>query len=139
MRAPFPFPVILLITLMLNMGGCISGQSEGAKNSFASLKVFHLGFIDTFTAAEGKVWDDAKLQVEITKGESQFSTATAGESDPRRKTAFDILHRQFVKDYTFLQTRAKAGKPFYSATMAASKKDTVKQNYDLATKGELNR
>ena len=111
--------------------------SKSFDQSLTSLSQFQLAFIDTYTAAQGKQWDDAKFQVDINKGEAMFNTAMAGVADQKRLKALDILHRQFQKDYTFLETRAKEGKPFLSVAAAQQKTLLIQQNYDLARKGEL--
>jgi hypothetical protein len=128
------FVALLLFTILV---GCQSGPDLAAVQSFTSLRQFHVAFIDTYTAAPGKQWDDAKLQADINKGDAMFSSATAGVTDQKRRQALEILYRQFQKDYTFLQQRAKEGKPFFSVAASHEKKQLVQENYDLANKGEL--
>ncbi len=60
----------------------------------------------------------------------------AGVTDQNRLKALDILHRQFQKDYTFLETREKEGKPFFSVAAAQQEKLLIQQNYNFARKGE---
>jgi hypothetical protein len=117
----------------------VEPPSKSFDQSLTSLSQFQLAFIDTYTAAPGKLWDDATFREEINKGEAMFSSAMAGVADQKRLKALDILHRQFQKDYTFLEARAKEGKPFFSVAAAQQKKILIEQNYDLAKKGELAR
>jgi hypothetical protein len=128
------FTVLLLLATLV---GCQSGPDLTAVQSFTSLRLFHVAFIDTYTTAPGKQWDDAKLQADIDKGDAMFSSATAGVTDQKRKQALEILYRQFQKDYTFLRQRAKEGKPFFSVVASQEKKQLIQENYDLANKGEL--
>jgi hypothetical protein len=131
--------ILAVLCLLASFGGCqiLEPPSKSFDQSLASLGQFQLVFIDTYTAAQGKQWDDAKLRADINHGEAMFSTAMAGVADQKRMQALDILHRQFQKDYTFLQTRTKEGKPFFSVAAAQQKKLLIKLNYDFARKGEL--
>lgn len=131
--------VVAFLFLLASFTGCQTGTDQANVQTLTSLSQFHLGFIDTYTAASGKQWDEAKLQSDIATGEAMFAKAIAGVTDQKRKNALEILHRQFQKDYTFLQKRAKEGKPFFSTAVAQAKKETVQQDYDLAQKGELAR
>jgi hypothetical protein len=126
-----------LLLLLAGLGACQSGPDLAAVESFANLRQLHVTFIDTYTAAPGKQWDDKTLQTDISRGEAMFNNATAGVTDQRRAQALNILHRQFQKDYAFLEQRAREGKPFFAAVMAQEKKQVVQENYDLAIKGEL--
>jgi hypothetical protein len=65
-----------------------------------------------------------------------FTNARAGVTDQQRLNALNILQRQFQKDYTFLETRQKEGKPFFSVAAAQQKKPLIELNYNLAKKGE---
>jgi hypothetical protein len=131
--------IFAALCLLASLGGCqvLEPPSKSFDQSLTNLSQFQLAFIDTYTAGQGKQWDDAKLRADINQGEAMFSTAMAGVADQKRLQALDILHRQFQKDYTFLQTRAKEGKPFFSVAAAQQKKLLIEQNYDLARKGEL--
>ena len=131
--------ILAVLWLLASFGGCqvLEPPSKSFDQSLTSLSQFQLAFIDTYTAAHGKQWDNAKFQADINKGEAMFSTAMAGVADQKRLKALDILHRQFQKDYTFLETRAKEGKPFFSVAAAQQKTLLIQQNYDLARKGEL--
>ena len=108
--------IFIILLLLSALGGCQSGPDPTAAQSLASLRQFHVGFIDTYTAAPGKEWDEAKLRADINKGEALFSSATAGVTDQKRKKGLDILHRQFEKDYTFLRQRVTEGNPFLKSS-----------------------
>lgn len=131
--------ILTVLCLLASFNGCqvLEPPSKSFDQSLTSLSQFQLAFIDTYTAAPGKLWDDAKFREDINKGEAMFSSAMAGVADQKRLKALDILHRQFQKDYTFLETRANEGKPFFSVAAAKQKKILIEQNYDLARKGEL--
>jgi hypothetical protein len=129
--------IVAILFLLASLSGCQTGTDQATLQTLTSLSQFQLGFIDTYTAAPGKQWDDSKFQSDIATGEAMFAKAIAGVTDQKRKNALEILHRQFQKDYTFLRKRAKEGKPFFSVAAAQEKKQTVEQDYDLAKKGEL--
>jgi hypothetical protein len=131
--------VVPFLFLLAGFTGCQTGTDQGTVQSLDSLNQFHVAFIDSYTAGPGKQWDEAKLQTDIATGDGMFTKATAGVSDQKRATALEILHRQFQKDYTFLEKRAKEGKPFFSVPLAQEKRKTVQEEYDLAKKGELAR
>ena len=128
--------VVAFLFLLASFTGCQTGTDQGTLQSLDSLNQFQVAFIDTYTAAPGKQWDEAKLESDIATGEAMFTKAMAGVSDQKRANALGILHRQFQKDYTFLETREKEGKPFFSVAAAQQKKLLIQQNYNLAKKGE---
>jgi hypothetical protein len=129
--------LVAILWVIASFSACQSGTDQGNVQTLTKLKEFQLSFLDTYTAAPGKTWDDSQFQADVAKGEEMFTTAMAGVSDPKRKNALDILRRQFQKDCTFLEKRNKEGKPFYSPAVAQEKKQIIQQNYDLAQKGEL--
>jgi len=133
------YKTFLILLLLASVVSCQSGTDQAAVQSLTSLSQFHLAFIDTYTRAPNRQWDDAKLHADIDKGETLFSSATIGITDQKRAQALNILHRQFQKDYTFLQQRAKEGKPCFSVAGAREKKQMLQENYELAKKGELAR
>jgi hypothetical protein len=128
--------LLTILSVIASFSACQSGTSPETVQALTTLEQFHLGFIDTYTAAPGKQWNDSAFQADVAKGNAMFTSATAGVTDPTRKNALEILHRQFQNDYTFLEKRAKENKPFFSPAMALAKKQTVQQDYDLARKGE---
>ena len=131
--------ILAVLCLFASFSGCriLEPPSKSFDQSLTDLEQFQLAFIDTYTAAPGKQWDEAKFRADISTGEAMFTNAMAGVTDQKRLKALDILHRQFQKDYTFLETREKEGKPFFSVAAAQQKKLLIQQNYNFAKKGEL--
>jgi len=130
--------ILAVLCLFASFSGCqiLEPPSKSFDQSLTDLEQFQLAFIDTYTAAPGKQWDDAKFRADISTGEAMFTNAIAGVTDQKRLKALDILHRQFQKDYTFLETREKEGKPFFSVAAAQQKKLLIQQNYNFSKKGE---
>lgn len=128
-------PVALALAAVLLLAGCVNPDKK-SRDAIANLKDTHLKFIDDFTEAAGKTWDDQKLATSTAAMEKQFSDAEQYEStkkkDALRSKAIANLHSQFKRDAGGLASR----KTFFRAKFAAHLRDTVSQNYDQALRGE---
>jgi len=132
----------LIIALLFFSYGCglfLSPYSVVSYNNFTNLKAFHLKFIDDFTNAPDKIYNQNKIDEMYNFGDLRFREALEyekqRESDETRINAFEILYEQFEADYKHLINKQK----LYSNAFAEELKGELEKNYNLAIKGELSR
>jgi len=137
----------VLVSMAIGMMGCmafVSHYDGGSYQNFTSLKAFHLKFIDDFTEAEGKKWDEQLLDQKCDEGDLRFREAQEYElgkrkRDDTREKALKNLHDQFTSDCSALKKKASEGHFFLSPYFAQELKGQVGQNYNFAIKGEESR
>jgi len=132
----------LIIALLFFSYGCglfLSPYSVVGYKNFTDLKAFHLKFIDDFTNAPDKVYNQNKIDEMYNFGDLRFREALEYEkqrgNDRTRINAFEILYEQFKADYKHLINKQK----LYSNPFAEELKGEIEKNYNLAIKGELSR
>jgi hypothetical protein len=71
--------ILAVLCLFASFCGCqiLEPPSKSFDQLLTNLEQCQLAFIDTYTAAPGKQWDDAKFRADISTGEAMFTNAIA--------------------------------------------------------------
>ncbi len=66
--------ILAVLCLFASFSGrrILEPPSKSFDQSLTNLEQFQLAFIDTYTAAPGKQWDDAKFRADISTGEAML-------------------------------------------------------------------
>ncbi|MEE9523817.1 MAG: hypothetical protein V3V59_03590 [Thermodesulfovibrionales bacterium] len=140
-RVPVLLSLILLSTLLLSSCNLfVSPYDPLSYEHLTSLKAFHLKFIDDFTKAEGKEWNDDLMKEQCDNGDLRFREALEYEKEKKRKdknreNAIRILHEEFSDNCKLLKDK----KGFFGTGFAAELKNELEANYGYAIEGEVAR
>lgn len=139
--------IILLSLYTLIVNGCalfISHYDAMSYKHLTALKAFHTKFIDDFTFAEDRQWNEEDFKRKCDAGELRFREALEYEKakktrDPLREKAINILYEEFKANCDLLEKRTNEGKFFFSKAFAEELKNNLEKNYGFAIEGEVSR
>lgn len=135
-------PTAVILALTLIVVGCsafVSHYDAVSYQYFTELKAFHLQFIDDFTEADGRAFDEAQLASAHDAGNLRFREAIeyakGRSSDASRISAIENLQQQFESDCSSLHDK----KALFKKAFAEQLSEEVATNYDYAIAGEYSR
>ncbi len=140
-RVPVLLSLILLSSLLISSCSLfVSPYDPLSYEHFTSLKAFHLKFVDDFTKAEGKEWNDDQMKEQCDNGDLRFREALEYEKEKKRKDknrekAIKILHEEFIENCKLLKDK----NGFFGNGFAAELKSELEANYGYAIGGEVTR
>ena len=109
--------------------GTATFTKTGSDATIASLRSFHLAFIDEF-AVPGKKFNATAFNAKVNEGNAKFQQAIANDKFTVRRPVFVDLKAQFDADAAHIKSKASRGK--ITPALASEMKIDVNKAYDHA-------